>query len=455
MTEAIFKPIRWGAEVLAVLRLALPLVAAELGWMLQGIVDTIMVGRMPEAASAIGGSAVGASVFYTTGIFFGSLLLGMDPLVSQAFGAGRLRDCHRTLVNGLWLMLGLSPVLMAIVLGMIPVLTAMGLHPAVVAQADPFMRALVWGTPPLLLFFALRHYFQCLNYAKMVMFILLTANLVNWFLNWVLIFGQLGAPAMGVRGSAWSTVIARVYMLALAVAYLLYVDRRDRLGLFTVSLRPALAEMRLIIRYGLPAAVQMGLELAVFLIAALLIGKLGPVPLAGHQIALMVVAFTYMVPLGIGAAAAVMVGQAIGAGDMGSARRAGWISIALGAAFMSCCGVVLITAPRAVVRIFTADPAVVAAGTSLVMVGAAFQLFDGIQTVATGALRGAGETRLPMFTFLFGYWSLGVPLGWWLAFRGGWGAKGLWVGFCAALISIGLVLLGVWGWRSNRLRSVV
>jgi len=439
------------AEVRSVLKLAGPLAVAEVGWMMQGIVDTMMVGRLPDAAVAIGATSIAGNLFYSLAIFFGGLLLGMDPLVSQAFGAGKVRDCNHTLINAVYMMAALSIPLMVVNLAFMPVLRAAGVHPAVMAQVEIFSGALVWSMPSLLLFMALRHYLQAMNYAFIIMVISVIGNVVNLVLNWVLIYGHWGFPAMGIVGSAWSTVIGRASMLIIAVGYLLYVNRRDRLDLFSTDFSVDLSRVIQIVRYGLPAALQIGLELAVFFISAVLIARLGPVPIAGHQVALMVVAFTYMVPLGIGQAAAVRVGQAIGAGDPIAGRRAGWVAIAMGAAFMSGAAIVLVSAPRAIVRIFTADAQVLAAGATLVMIASIFQLFDGLQTVCTGALRGTGETRIPMLTFLFGYWFIGMPLGYWLCFHGGWGARGLWAGFCAALITVGIILLSVWRWKSQQM----
>jgi len=189
---------------------------------------------------------------------------------------------------------------------------------------------------------------------------------------------------------------------------------------------------------------QIGVEIAVFALATALIGKLDPVYLAGHQIAMNTVTFTYMVPLGVGSAAAVRVGQALGRRDIAAARRSGAAALSLGAGFMGCAALVLLLVPRVIVRAYTPDPAVIQAGAALLIVGAFFQVFDGMQVVATGALRGTGDTRTPMLCHLLAYWLLGLPLGYFLCFSLGWGAVGLWIGLCVALILIGLVLFRVW-----------
>lgn len=435
-------------EIRHVLELAGPLVAAEIGWMLMGIVDVIMVGRMPDSAAAIGAVSIGGIAFYVVGIFAASILLGMDPIIAHAYGNGNLRECNHTLINSFYLIAPITPVAMLLAWAAIPLLDWSGVHPAVMVEVRRFLPMLLWSAPPLMLFMVVRHYLQCLNHVKVIMFTLVSANLVNWVGNWVLIFGHWGMPAMGVRGSALSTVISRTYMAVVAVAYLIYLNRRDRLGVLHTDRSLDLKRIRDVVRLGLPAATQQVLEMSVFGIAAALIGRLGPVPIASHQVAISVVAFTYMVPLGVGAAASVRVGQALGAGDPVGARRAGWTAMMLGAGFMACAGLVIVAFPHAIVRIFTKEEAVLAAAIPLLMIGAIFQLFDGFQAVATGALRGAGETRIPMLSFLFAYWAFGVPLGYYMGFVRGWGARGFWVGFCAALVSVGIVLFTVWHRKS-------
>jgi MATE family multidrug resistance protein len=438
-----------GEEIRHVVELAGPLVAAEIGWMLMSIVDVVMVGRMPDSAAAIGAVSIGGVAFYTVGIFAAGILLGMDPLIARSFGAGDLSDCNHTLLNSLYLILPMTPALLLLSGAAVPALAWGGVHPAVMEQIRGYLPVLLWSAPALLLFMVVRHYLQCLNHVRIIMFALVSANLVNLLFNWVLIFGHWGAPAMGVQGAAWATVMSRIYMAAVVVAFLVRVDRRERLRILATDRSVDLARIRQVVRLGLPAATQIILEMSVFGIAAALIGRLGPVPIASHQVALSVVAFTYMVPLGVGAAAAVRVGQALGAGDPVGARRSGWTAMALGAGFMACAGVVILLAPQTIVRIFTSDPLVVAAAVPLLLIGAVFQLFDGFQAVATGALRGAGETRIPMLSFLFAYWSFGVPLGYYLGLVRGWGPRGFWVGFCAALVSVGIVLFTVWHRKSQ------
>jgi MATE family multidrug resistance protein len=424
------------------LRLAAPLVMAELGWMGMGVVDTMMVGRV--SAEAMGAVSLGSVLFYAIAIFGSGLMLGLDTLVSQAYGAGRLMDCHRSLVNAVYFSLPLAPALMLLVWCWVPLLARFGINPTVLSQTIPYLKAIMWSTLPLLLYFALRRYLQAMDRAAPIMFALITANLVNLVGNWILIYGHFGAPAMGAEGSGWATCLSRVYMVLVLIVYLLYDAAANRTGLFEAPLAPDFGRIRALVRLGLPAATQLSVEIGVFAAATALIGTLDPLSLAAHQIAINTASFTYMVPLGISSATAVRVGQALGRGDTEAASRVGWTGMALGAAFMAAAGVLLLIAPQYVARVFTTDRAVIRTAVSLLVMAAAFQLFDGIQTVATGALRGAGDTRTPMICHLLGYWLFGLPLGYVLCFIVGWGVVGLWAGLSLALILIGLVLLAVW-----------
>jgi len=426
------------------LRLAAPLALTELGWISMGFVDTVMVGRLPNSATAIGAVSLGTTLFYTIGLFASGIMLGLDTLVAQAYGAGKIQECHRTLWNSLYLALVLSPAVMITVLACVPLLARFGLSPELVAETVPFLKALIWSTLPLTVYFALRRYLQSMNIVKPVVFALVSANLVNVLGNWALVYGHLGLPKFGVPGSGWSTCISRVYMMVVLALAAMYYDSKRSSGLWRSSRRPDARRLRELLRLGLPAASQLLAEVGGFTLATFLIGRLGSLALAGHQIALNVASITFMVPMGISSAAAVRVGHAVGAREARGAAHAGWMAILFSVCFMSFSGLTLFFFARPIARIYTPDPAVVSAGAALLMVAAIFQLFDGLQVVATGALRGAGDTRTPMIANLVGYWALGLPLGAFLCFRLNRGAVGMWVGLCLALILIGSTLLMVW-----------
>jgi len=433
------------------LRLALPLILAEIGWMSMMIVDTMMVGRLPNSAEAIGAVSISSSLFIVFAFFGEGLLVGLDTLVSQSFGAGRREDCHTSLINGVYLSFAIAPFL-AIPVWLLPnYFERFGVTPPVRALAAPYMRTLSAGLLPLLLYFAVRRTLQGMNMVRPITFALVTANLVNLLGNYLLIYGKFGLHAYGVTGSGIATCISRAYLAFVLVAYLLWYDARHKTELLKTPVQPDLVRIRELVTLGLPAAIQVTAEVAVFALVATLIARLGAVAQAGHQIALNTVAFTYMVPLGLSSATAVRVGQAIGRKSPAEARNAGNTAIVLGASFMGAMSVVLLVFPRYIARIYTNDEVVIRSAINLLAAGAAFQLFDGIQTVATGALRGTGDTRTPMLCHFSAYWLLGLPLGAWLCFRRHWGALGLWVGLSFSLILIGILLLAFWRRASRHL----
>jgi MATE family multidrug resistance protein len=436
------------AEFAPMLRMAVPLALAELGWMAMGLEDTIMAGRL--GAAALGAGSLGAMVFYPIAIGGLGFLLGMDTLVAQAHGARDAADCRRTLVNGVWLGMALAPPFALAILSLIPLLRVTGTNPNVMVLFDPFLKALAWGLPPLFLYAALRRYLQAIDVVKPVTFALVSANVVNVVGNWVLMYGHWGAPRMGLEGCGWSTTIARCYMAAVLLATIVWHERRTGSLLLSISWRPSLDRIRRLAALGMPAALQFLFEGAVFSLVSVFAAHLDEASLAAHSIAINVVSTTYMVPLGISSAAAVRVGQACGAGDRRGAAARGWAAILLGALFMGGAGVALGIVPGWIVRVYTGDAAVISTGTLLLRIAALFQLFDGLQTVSTGALRGLGDTRTPMLVHLAGYWAIGLPLAYVLCFKYRWGVAGIWVGLSAALILIGSALVAVWRSRAAR-----
>lgn len=446
------RPDSFGAQLRTTVRLALPLIVAELGWMSMGLVDTIMVGRLPNSAIAIGATGLGQSLYHLIAIFGGGLLLGMDTFVAQAHGRKDVKDARHTLVNGLVLALLLTPLLMLFVSFWPELMRRFGISTDLVGPMQPFLSALNWGTLPLLAYFALRRYLQAVNVVVPITFALVSANIVNAVGNWALIYGHLGFSAHGITGSGWSTFFARCYMATVLAVTLVWVETKGPLsarGIWrtlrrTDVIRVDLRRMWDLVKLGAPAAGQILMEIGAFAAAAALCAKLGPVQLSAHEVAINCAAFTFMVPLGISAAAAVQVGQNLGRQDIAGARRAGWSSIAVGAMFMSCSGLVFLSIPKVLARAFSPDPQVIAGGASLLLVAAAFQLFDGLQVVTTGALRGAGDTKTPMLANFVAYYFIGIPLGYYLAFHLHWGALGIWIGLCGGLIVVGSVLVLAW-----------
>ena len=421
------------------LRMAIPLAFAELGWMSMSVVDNIMVGRLPDSAAAIGAVSIGSAYFYVFAIFGIGLMSGLDTLVSHAYGAGDLPTARRWLISGLMLAGCATPVLAGCILGTEPLLSAIGITPRVRDQAIGFNRVLVWSLPLLLLYTTFRRYLQGIHHVRPVTFALVSSNLINVVGNWILIYGHWGVPPMGIRGSALSTVMARIYLAGVLLAA---IGLRDP-GAWRGG-RPGFSHMKELLRLGFPAALTIAFEVGVFHTATALVGKLDPVSLAAHTIAMNASAVTYMVPLGIGSAAAVSVGRALGAKNRGQAIRAGWVALGISVVYEIGSALAFVFLPRQIARVYTTDRRIISFAVNLFRVAAVFQIFDGLQTVASGALRGLGNTRTPMVWNLVCYWVIGLPIGYWLCFIKGWGAVGLWDGLCLALILIGAGLVRVW-----------
>ena len=427
-------------------RLAVPVVVAELGWVAMGIVDIVMVGRLgPEAIGAVG---VSSMLFLAVVVFGIGMLLGLDTFVSQAFGAGRFQDCERWLCHGVSLALFLTLPLMVVNLVVIAMLDQWGFDPAVLQLATPYFTKILWGTLPLLLYTVFRRFLQAIGLAFPVMAALVSANVINVITNWVLIFGHLGLPALGVDGAAWATVISRVYLALFLGITILIPGRRSR----PVGWRgwPPIewAAMGRLVRFGVPSAIQMTLEVGVFAVVSALAGRFEPATLAAHHIVLNIASVTFMVPFGVGSAGAVRVGYAVGRCDPPGARHAGWAALTLGTAFMSCAALTFVLVPQPILRWFTADVAVVAVGVPLLFVVALFQLSDGLQAVATGVLRGFGDTRTAMLWNLAGHWFIGLPVGYVLCFVWEQGVIGLWAGLSVSLTLVGVILVITWWSRS-------
>lgn len=435
-------------ELRPMLRLAVPVVLAEMGWFMMSIVDTVMVG--PLGPSAIGAVGTGGILFMTLMVFGFGTLLSLDTFVSQSFGAGRIDDCHRWLFAGLQLAAILAVALMIVAQAGVRGLPAFGFHPDLLPQLQAYTEWLVWSAPPLFAYVVFRRYLQAMNLVRPVMIALLSANVMNAFVNWLLIYGNWGFPAMGVVGAAWATVASRVVLAGSLFGVIVYQERQRPSGLHDVPFAWDPARVWRLFRLGWPAALQITFEVGVFAAASALAGRIGPLAAAANQVVLNIAGFIFMIPFGLASAAAVRVGQAVGRRDPRGMRRAGWTALGIASTVMLASAVMFFAIPETLIRIYSDDPSVVEVGVVLLFICSVFQLFDGLQTVTTGALRGLGDTRSPMVLNLIGHWLIGLPVGYVLCFNRGWGVAGLWTGLSIGLILIGASLLGVWSYRSRR-----
>jgi MATE family multidrug resistance protein len=450
------------SELPALVRLAVPLIAGEIGWVSMSLVDTVMLGHLPNSALAMSSAALAQVLFNTLCFGVGGVLLGLDTLISQALGAKQQAEANRWLLHGLVMALLLSGVLIAAFAAGPALLLHLPVDRAILDGAIPAMRGLNYGTLPLLLYFTLRRYLQAANHGRPIAFALISANLVNIAADWVLIFGHhwqiaghtLAIPAFGVTGSSWATSFARLYLMLFMIASAWWLDRKHHYGVRSAlrskpSRRIELQHLRKLFLLGAPAGASIFVEIAIFALVTSLIATFGRLQLAGHEVALQCASTTFMVPFAISSATSVRVGHAIGrmrtgAATAAQAAAAGWSGIGAGAAIMLIASVIFLMIPAQIAHLFTPDKAVIAAAIPLLLIAAGFQFFDGIQITATGALRGAGNTLAPFFTQLVCYWIVGMPLGLLLGFHDHLGAAGLWWGLLIALTGAAFVLVGIW-----------
>ena len=419
--------------------LATPVAVVQMGLVSQGLVDTAMVGRV--TAAELGAVTLGNVYFFSVVVFGMGLLFALDPLVSQAFGAEDHDEIEVSIQRGLLLSVGLAAVTSVLLAVAEPVFVLLRQPPEVIPGAAAYSKALIGGMLPFYGFIVFRQVLQAVGRVAPVVWTIVLANLLNAGANWVLIYGNLGAPAMGALGSGWATTISRWFMFACA----LWLGRRLLAPYLRRMRREVLlaAPLRRIMRLGSPIGLQLFLEFGAFGAIGVSMGWLGTNAIAGHQIALNLAAFAFMIPLGISQAAAVLVGRAVGNEDPDRARRSG------GAAVLLCCLVMLVTAaiflgaPQLLADQFTTDAGVAAIAAALIPVAGMFQLFDGLQVVCTGALRGVADTLKPMVYNVLGFWVFGFPVSLWLGFGRGMGPVGLWWGLAGGLGAVAVLLL----WR--------
>lgn len=431
---------RWrlfGHELRVLLRVAGPLIVSQVGMVAMNTTDTIMVG--PLGAEALASVGLAASLHTAMLVFFTGTLLGLNPLIAQAFGAGDLPRTRHVLVQGVWLSLLLAvPLALGSLVGE-PLARALGQSAAVAETAGGYLAALAASAVPVLLFMAGRQYLEGMGRTAPAMVITFAGVALNVVANRALIHGVGDVvPAMGAVGSGWATTVVRWAMTLALAAYLL--SSRERNPFHGVSLRPVAASLRRILGVGVPIGLQLGAEVGIFAFAAVMMGWLGAVELAAHQVTINIASATFMVALGCSLAGSIRVGQHVGAGSPRAVRRAAAGTYLLALGFMGLCALAFLAAPRFLISLYTPDPAIAAVGVRLLFLAALFQLADGAQVAGLCLLRGAADTRVPMLITIGGYWIVGVPVAYLLGFPAGLGGEGIWAGLCVALAAVAAAL---------------
>ena len=411
--------------------------------MSMGMADIVMIGRV--SAESLAAVSLGHVLVFGLMIVGMGVLQAVDPIISQAVGAGDRNSVGTDLQRGLVLTVLLSVPVCLLALPARSVLEFLEQPPTAIPIAEAYIHASIPGVLPFLMFVLLRQTLQAFSSIAPLVWTIVLANLVNVFLNWALIFGEFGFPALGAVGCAWSTTLCRFLLAGLLLAF----GWRHLHPHLRPFRREALARGPLLrmARLGLPIGVALALEYGAFMTTALLMGHFGERELAGHQVAISLASFSFMFPLGLGAAAAVRVGYAVGRSDIEGARRAAGIAVAAGAAVMAVFGVLFLSWPGAFARLCSDQTSVLTMAVLLIPLAGVFQVFDGVQAVASGVLRGAGDTRTPMLVHLLGFWVLGIPLGWFLSHRTELGPVGLWWGLVLGLAVAAIILLLRVHWR--------
>lgn len=436
-------------ELRRLLWMAAPLIANNLAIAGMGLADTLMSGRIGASAQAAVG--VGSSVWMLFWLFTMGILMAISPIGATHIGAGRSQMIGRYARQGLWLAAVLSVATIAVMFWIaVPALAVIGIDPAFRDIAGDYLEVIVLGAPGGFAYLALRFTTEGLGWTGPIMAVSVTALVVNVIANYAFMFGHFGAPEMGAVGAAVGSAITMWYMFAAMLAIMLLSPRYRPYQIFRLGSGPQASALRDILALGLPIMVAIIAEVGLFSGVSLLMGMLSANIAAGHLIALNYASTMFMVPMGLNSAITALVGNAIGRGDVGLARFRGVLGIVCCAAFMCVSAAVLLLFRDTIVGWYTEVPEVYEVAISLLFVAAIFQISDGIQVGAAGALRGLHDTQVPMYLTTFSYWGIGFPLAWAAALPLAMSPAMIWVGFVAGLTVSAILLVSRFRWISHQ-----
>ncbi|MEG3171144.1 MATE family efflux transporter [Sphingomonas sp. ZB1N12] len=448
-------PRPWPTEFAATLKLAWPLVATNLAQALVGATDVAMLGRL--GSDTLAAATLGLNLYLVFLIFGMGLTTAAVPMIARERGARphAVRDIRRTVRQTIWVAATLCIPSWIVLWNAEAILVhLLDQDPALAHEAARFVRAVMWGMLPSLCFLVLRAFVAALEKPAWSLVVMVGLLVVNAGLNWLLIFGHAGLPALGLLGSGMASSIANGLSFVAMASVIVYVRPFRRYHLLGRFWRADWPRYRAVWKLGLPIAITLGFESTVFIAAVFLMGLLGTVPLAAHAIAIQIASVTFMVPLGIAQAATIRVGLASGRGDRAGIGRAGWAAFAIGEGFMVLTAALLVLAPQLLIGIILdvdapANAPVVTLAISLLAVAAIFQVVDGAQVIGAGMLRGLGDTTVPMIFAAVGYWGIGIGVGAWLAFARGWGGVGIWTGLATGLAVVSVLMMARWHARER------
>lgn len=439
------------AEILRTLKLALPVIIGQVAVFSMNFVDTVMAGRLPDKEISLAALGIGGAVWSSMLMFVLGTLMVVQPSVAQLDGAQKKLEAASQTRQALWIALSFSIPFWFLCYFSEPLLTAFGIDAAIVPVAAAYLRAMSWGAPGLCLVFLLRFFSEGTGHTKPTMFYGVAGALLNIPLNYVLMFGKFGLPELGVVGCGIATSIVLWLQFVMLFIYIRSHRHFEPFELMSHLEKPDWQEIVELLKVGLPIAVAIFIEGSLFVGAALLIGRLGPVPAAAHLIAINFSALLFMIPVGLSSAISIRVGNAVGRNDKAGARYAGLIGLFIILVIQSISAATLFLFPEAIVSIYTTDSVVAPLAVSLLFYAAIFQYPDGLQIVAAGALRGYKDTRKPVLYMVLSFWIIGLTLGYHLTFTREMGPAGMWVGMIAGLSVASALMLRRFNHTSQQL----
>jgi len=430
-------------ELKSLITLSIPIVIAQVGQILMGIVDTYFVGQIsPVALSAVGAGANLTATFIIIGMGF---LFGLDPIISQLFGAKNFKKCRHFLVQGIYLSLLISLIASSLHYLMAHYYYLFNPNTQILPPLKGYLKITTFSLPFVFIFTAFQRYWQAKQIVIPFMVIVLLANIINAIADYGLVFGRWGFPRLGSDGAAYATLFSRAFM-CLAMFYYT-ISHKNPLRLFFKS-KPNPLQQRSILKLGTPAALQMAVEVSAFALFTIFSTQFGPIQASSHHLSLLIVSVTFTVCVGFSSATCVRVGQFIGSENFQEARSSGWLGILMTACFMSVSSIFLFIFPNQLISLFTKNEALIAYGSTILFFAAIFQISDGLQVTLTGALRGLGETKLPLFANLIGHLFVTFPVGLTFCYLLDWQVKGLWLGLTTGLTTVAILLIFYWKKRS-------
>ena len=428
---------RFSHESSLTLKLGLPVIIAHLLQTMMQFVDTIMAGHV--SSHDLAGLAIATALYHPVFLLMLGILISLGSIIAQLFGAEKQQEIVTNVIQGLWLSQALAFISILILANLEPVLYWMDYEPEVIRVTSGYLKALCWGMPPVYAFLVLRMFSEGMSITRPTMYISLIGLGANIISNYALMFGHFGFPALGAVGAGWTTSMVHWVMFFVMLAFCLKASMFESYRKFIAFSRPSWLYLREILSIGIPNGFGIAAEVGLFAVVSLLMGTFGVTAIAGHQVAINIASVTFMLPMGLSIAISIRVGQAKGRGDYVATRYIGYAGIILSVLIMAVTATVFVNFPEMIVALYSDDPDVRSLAVQLLYMAAIFQLSDGMQVGALGALRGLKDTRVPFVTNVVSYWGVGLPTAYLIGVYYNFGPVGMWVGLIVGL-SIAAVL---------------